>query len=254
MAGGTIDSARQTIKDIVIPQKNLKPAGSAISIHQSGNGELYSTLLSKQYHTDQHALGESHGISITREYVGNKGPGYSLALGDTVTVKLTVSGLKNDHNYAVIDDQLPAGLVPINESFKNQQYGQNVYGNFYNSYDVTDQEVTENGMVLSIYRIGAGSRTYTYRARVVSEGTFSAPPAVVSLMYAPEIYGRSAAETITVTHTPEKLSSQAPVNPIKKYAALKLAFISAAALIGLVVILGLGIALILRRKGIHKNT
>src|SRR5207248_156699 len=95
---------------------------------------------------------------------------------------------------------LPSGLVPINESFKNEQYGQqDPYNYYYYSYDVTDREIIENGEVLSLYQIAPGERTYTYRARVVNEGIFIVPPVTASLMYAPEIYGRSEAQTVTIT-------------------------------------------------------
>ena len=53
-------------------------------------------------------------------------------------------------------------------------------------------------MILSLYQIGTGTRTYTYKARVVTEGTFFAPPAIVSLMYAPEIYGMSSVQTVKI--------------------------------------------------------
>jgi hypothetical protein len=113
-------------------------------------------------------------------------------------VNLTVSGLEADERYAVIADELPAGLVPINEMFKNESTAptSNSSGR---SYGITDREVTENGMILSLSSIQAGEHTYSYRARVVSAGTFAVPPAQAQLMYAPEVYGQTAAESVTIT-------------------------------------------------------
>lgn len=108
-----------------------------------------------------------------------------------------MGGLKANENYGVINDELPSGLVPINQSFKNEQYGYDPTTH-YTSYDVTDSEITENGMVLSLYQLAGGARTYTYKARVISEGMFSTPPVTASLMYAPEIYGRSDVQTIKI--------------------------------------------------------
>ena len=83
-------------------------------------------------------------------------------MGDTVIVNLTLSGLQSDEDYGVIADELPSGLVPINESFKNEQYNQDQ--NSFDYYNFTDKEVTENGMVLSLYRMHSGETTYTYKA------------------------------------------------------------------------------------------
>jgi alpha-2-macroglobulin len=181
------------MKDITISNSNLHN-GSTVSINKEGDGQLYSTLVSKEWRTDPTAEAVEHGLKITREYVNEKGYEYSLGLGDRVEVRLTVSGTLSDNQYAVIADELPAGLTPINEAFKNEQYGQpSQY-----QYGVSNREVTENGMILSLYRIEAGEHTYSYRARVVSEGTFLTPPAIASFMYSPDIYGRTEAQTVQI--------------------------------------------------------
>jgi hypothetical protein len=42
-----------------------------------------------------------------------------------------MKGLDSNENYGVIEDELPAGLVPINTSFKNEQFSQNSsYGSY----------------------------------------------------------------------------------------------------------------------------
>lgn len=195
---GTVTDSTQNIKDIVIPVSQIKPDGSHVSIVQKGNGQIYSTLLVQEFHTDRNASAVNHGLSVKREYVNEKGESYSLGVGDTAIVKITVGGLKANENYGVINDELPAGLVPINQAFKNEQYSQAPYTYYYSSYDITDREITENGEVLSLYQIAPVERTYTYKARVVNEGTFVVPPATASLMYAPEIYGRSAAGVVKI--------------------------------------------------------
>lgn len=197
------------MKDVTIPNKNLHD-GSTVSVSKDGEGQLYSTLVSKEWRTDPTAPAVEHGLKVTREYVNEKGYEYSLGLGDRVEVRLKVSGSTTDNQYAVIADELPAGLVPVNENFKNEQYGNApVY-----QYGVSDREVTENGMILSLYRIEGGEHTYTYRARVVSEGTFLTPPAIASLMYSPEIYGRTEAQTVQI----DKEAKIIPGRVVKKTA------------------------------------
>ena len=195
VASGSFSDGKQN-KQILLSSAQIKQA-SKLAVTKTGRGELYSTLTVNEFHTDKKAAASDHGLKVSRRYVNEKGEGYSLGVGDAVTVEITVSGLQAEENYAAIEDELPAGIIPINMTFKNQQYGKNL-NQYYSSYDVTDRDVTENGIVLSLYRIGTGTRVYTYKARVISQGTFIVPPTVASLMYAPEIYGRSAVQTLTV--------------------------------------------------------
>lgn len=214
IAQGAVSNPKQVIQEINIPVANIKSGGSNIAISKNGDGQIYGTLVVNEFHTDRKAKAVNHGLSVKREYVNEKGEQYPLGVGDTAIVKITVGGLAANENYGVINDELPSGLVPINESFKNEQYGYDP-NTYYTSYDITDREVSENGMVLSLYQIAPGERTYTYRARVVSEGTFIAPPATASLMYAPEISGRTDVQTVKVAR-----ESEAKITP-PKYAREK---------------------------------
>jgi len=242
---GAVINSRQLIKDVVIPVKDIKSNGSNISITKTGDGQIYSTLLINEFHIDRNAKAVEHGLKVTREYINDKGEQYTLAVGDTATVKITVSGLKANENYGVINDELPSGLIPINQSFKNQQYGQDPYNYYYYSYDVTDREVTENGMILSLYQISSGERTYTYKARVVNEGKFTVPPTTASLMYAPEIYGRSDVQTIEITKESKIIPGKVVKDTIGKFSKEKIL----AAVVILLILLGIG-AFILKRRGV----
>ena len=140
---------------------------------------------------------------------------------------------------------MPAGLIPINLTFKNQQFNQDPRTYYYSSYDVTDREVTENGMVLSLYQVSAGTKTYTYKARVISEGTFIVPPATASLMYAPEVYGRSEVSTLTIT----KESHIIPSKVIEKKILEKLVWWQIVIGVGVVLMgVGAGVYFWKRRK------
>ncbi len=187
-----VTSPQQKLADLTINPKDLKVEGSNLTITKNGTGDLYSTATVDAFLTDRKAAEKESGLSITREYDGPKGYGTPLQAGDEVTVYLTVGGLKADENYAVIVDELPAGMVPINENLNNEQYGRDT------SESGTNRGYTENGVIISIYELKAGTYSYSYRARVVSEGRFIAPPATVSLMYAPEISGRTAVEEVII--------------------------------------------------------
>lgn len=200
---GTITSAKQKEVMVPIPNDQVKPGGSAVTVTKNGNGEIYSTLITNQFNTNREAKAINHGLSISRSYVSDKGLGAPISVGDIVTVNLTVEGLQAEERYAVIEDELPSGMIPINQSLKNQQFNPgdqyvDPYTLYETSYDVTDREITLNGMILSLYKISPGSRVYSYKARVVSEGEFYVPPAKAALMYAPEIYGSSDVQKVAI--------------------------------------------------------
>ncbi|MFC1711384.1 alpha-2-macroglobulin family protein [Patescibacteria group bacterium] len=206
LSSGSVVEAKQTIDDIKIPANQINAAGSELKVEQSGNGQLYSTLLVNQFRTDNKAKAYNQGLKVERKFVNEKGEEYHLGVGDVVNVNITLSGLGADEYYGVIEDQLPAGMVPINPVFKNEQA--NTLANRY-SYYYSAKEITQNGMILSASKIPSGSKTYSYKARVVNAGKFLTPPATAMLMYSPEIYGWSDAEEVVIktesTIKPEKL-------------------------------------------------
>lgn len=200
------------IKDIVIPAKNILNSGSLLAITKTGQGQVYSTLSVKEFHTDTNAKSSSHGLILKREYHNSLG-GNQIKVGDEVTVNIKLSGLNATENYGVIEDILPGGLVPINYNLKNETDNNSTFGSW--SYG---QEVRENGMVLSLYSVYKGEKVYTYKARAISEGKFLAPPAEGQLMYAPEIYGRSDVQTVSIldkSSITDKAPSLSPAETLK---------------------------------------
>lgn len=242
IANGSVTSAKQVLKDIEVPTKDIQANGSQLSVSYKGDGQLYSTLVIHDFRTDKKAKAHNHGLLVKRKYVNEKGEKYTLAVGDTVKVMITVSGLRSTELYGVIEDSLPAGMVPINTRLKNEQYGDT--RDTYN-FDVMDTETTENGMVLSLYELSSDEKTYTYRARVVSEGTFAVPPVVASLMYAPEIFGRSEAQTITIAKESSVVPGYEILQSLRESALPLIAFIT--------IVLGAFIALTVYRKHKAKN-
>lgn len=197
IASGTVNDAHQKLDNITIPVAALKESGSQITLTQAGTGGFYSTLTADEFHTDRSAPSKENGLKVDRQYSSSSGTGSTIRVGDEVTVNITVSGLKTEEYYGAIVDELPAGLIPVSSRFNNEQYGDDS-SSYYTNEDVSDESLTENGIVLSLYKMPKGKKTFTYQARAVTEGTFSAPPATATLMYAPEIFGRSAAQSLKV--------------------------------------------------------
>lgn len=241
---GSVTSSTAEVKEILVPIKNIQKEGSTLTVERTGVGEIYSTLVVNEFRTDKGAASVNRGLSVKREYENASHPGYSLAVGDTVFVRLTIEGLKSQENYGVVEDQLPAGLIPINPAFRNEQFG-SVSNDYYNNYDVT-----QNGAIFYPYSVATGKQTFTYKARAVTTGVFVAPPAVTSLMYSPEIYGRSEITEVKISETaeilPQRLISEMPkglwANPVLMVS------------LGIVLLVIASAFLIAKKKGMFKKS
>ncbi|MEN8252662.1 MAG: SUMF1/EgtB/PvdO family nonheme iron enzyme, partial [Patescibacteria group bacterium] len=166
---------------------------------------LYSTLFKREYHTNTSAEPVSRTISIDRTYSNIKGKNYSIGIGDTVAVDFVVKGLKKGDSYLMIEDQLPAGMVPLNENLDNVKKSK-TYGTIYN---YVGKEYTKNGVIISDSYIGAdGEQHYYYNARVVAGGDYSVPPAQAMLMYSPEIYAHSGSKIIHIENESQIVNSE----------------------------------------------
>lgn len=205
LAQGRVSDIQSEIPIIKMPLSEAK-LGSTLQISQNGTGQLYSNFEVAAYNVNRKAMALDQGFSVRRTYENADGK-KDIRVGDIVKVKITVSGQAQKY-YAVVKDELPAGLVPINTVLNNEEYF--IFDEPSSSpeptpesvpFDVTDTEITENGIILSIHQINSGASTFTYKARAVSSGKFMAPPAQVELMYNPKVYGRSGADSLEVQGT-----------------------------------------------------
>lgn len=250
----TITTPNQKIQDITIPFKSLKNNTSEIGVSMIGQGQLYSTLTKREFIDEINTPFLNHGLTIKREYISEKGDEYSLSVGDTVSVKLTVNGLLTKENYGIIKDELPSGLVPINIDMKNEQYNQtSMYYKYDYYHNIFDREYTQNGAILSLYEISPGQNVYEYKARVVSEGEFIVPPVEVSLMYLPEIFGRSEVQRVKTTKTPEIIPGKALKKTLTSSSQVT-KIIIAVFLTGIGVLLVIMVFVALKRKQNKKET
>jgi uncharacterized protein YfaS (alpha-2-macroglobulin family) len=213
IATGKITKATDTAL-IPVDFKQVKAGGSKLSIVQSGEnqkGQIYSTLSVSEFRTDPKFQGQDNGLKISRQYLNTRGENQGLVVGDTVNVKLVVSGLKNPQKYAIISDELPAGLTPINTGLKNEEFTNlqdSLNKNSLENYDyISDIDFTQNGANLNIWELQAKPQTFVYQARVVSSGDFKITPAKAELMYSPEVYALSKADQITTSNTAFTIAS-----------------------------------------------
>ena len=180
------------------------PKNGELSIITSGTGELYNTLTQKWWLTDPTGAKASHGVTVTKKIVNHKGEEYNLVPGDLVDVVLNVAfdgNTANADSYAIIEDHLPSGLIPVNSHLNNESSDSGD-----NSYEDFSREYLLDGIIIPVY-YGKNSASYTYQARVISGGSFNVPPAYFSLMYYPEVWARSDSSTL-------KVDSTVQINPL----------------------------------------
>ncbi|MRG96066.1 MG2 domain-containing protein [Polyangium spumosum] len=142
-------------------------------------------------------------------------PGGQLVLGEIVVVT------PSPRDYVVVDDPLPAGFEPVDARLATTASAANLDEDegdpedaFYEEggYDAVAtgraflssrylRELRDDRVLFMIDRMPAGMYRYRYLARATSIGSFVLPPARAEEMYAPEVFGRTAAGTITVTAT-----------------------------------------------------
>ncbi|MDR3110110.1 MAG: alpha-2-macroglobulin [Planctomycetaceae bacterium] len=106
--------------------------------------------------------------------------------GDLVEIELIVES-KNDYESLLIEDLKAAGLEPV-----ENRSGYN--GNSMNAYVEYRDERTS----FFVYQLPRGKHSLTYRLRAEQPGNFSALPAKIEAMYAPELKGNSDENRVKV--------------------------------------------------------
>ena len=212
------DNLKQPIS-IVMALADLKlGGGSQLTLQrqaaagQTGKGRLYYTLRMR-YEQDAAAVQAlDQGIGVAREYsavdTDTLSPTGQLVtqarLSDVVQVRLTLT-VPEDVRYLAVEDMLPAGLEPLDTSLKttsaaarearlDQADQQEPYWWYFSQTSIHD-----NRVALFATYLPKGTYHYTYLARATTAGEFKSLPATAYQMYAPEVFGRSAGATFTVT-------------------------------------------------------
>ncbi|MDR1383719.1 MAG: alpha-2-macroglobulin [Planctomycetaceae bacterium] len=99
--------------------------------------------------------------------------------GQLVEIELIIES-KNDYESLMIEDMKPAGFEPV-----EVRSGYN--GNSLGAY----VEYRDNRVTFFVHRLSQGTHNVRYQMRAEQPGTFSALPAKIEAMYAPELKGNS---------------------------------------------------------------
>jgi uncharacterized protein YfaS (alpha-2-macroglobulin family) len=220
----------------------IKTSGP-LTLEKTGTGQLYTTFTQKWWIKDANSTAVSHGVTITKTLTNTKGEQYNFVPGDLVNITLTVNYTDNSadsHGYAVIEDHLPSGLVPVNTDLLNEASSTNL--------DYTPREYLADGVIFPI-TYGNVSRSYSYQARVITPGTYYLPPAYFALMYSPDTYSRSASAVFTVDNT-VKIN---PLISLQQSPLLKTGYTRILALAGLLLAVVLAVIFIIKHAKKKKD-
>jgi uncharacterized protein YfaS (alpha-2-macroglobulin family) len=214
------------IEQLLLDQTNAVVIGRTASGDQTGKGQLYYTTHLKTYQPVEDVKPLSRGVTINREYrLADCGltdsfdglrtapkktcPAVTQAkVGDVLDVKLTVV-VPNSLYYVVVEDPLPAGTEALDTSLKTTskttegpqvdvKSGDAAPG-VDRGWQPTHVELRDEKAVLFETALDPGTYEFSYQIRASLPGEYLTLPPTASQMYFPEVWGRGAGSTFTVT-------------------------------------------------------
>ena len=206
------------IEELLLDQTNAVVIGRTASGDQTGKGQLYYTTHLKTYQPVEEVEPLSRGVTINREYrladCGQTDPKQTCPtvtqakVGDVLDVKLTVV-VPNSLYYVVVEDPLPAGVEALDVSLKTtsktvegpkveeENEGYNPWADW--GWQPTHVELRDEKAVLFETALDPGTYEFSYQIRASLPGEYLTLPPTASQMYFPEVWGRGAGSTFTVT-------------------------------------------------------
>ena len=209
---GSIEFTKENLFDV---NNTIQIAGDAIpsgehqlTIRRRGKGNMYWNVYARNFTREQEIEKAGLEVKVERRYyllepskeelqLAGKDGRVVEAKGDKqlrvqldeevevpsgrmIEVELLIES-KNDYEYLLVEDKKPAGLEPVDSQS----------GYFYSSGIGVYRELREKHVGLLIERLPRGRFSVRYEMRSESPGAFTALPATIEGMYAPELVGNS---------------------------------------------------------------
>ncbi len=184
-----------------------------LTLSKEGAGRLYYRLGLSYAPSDLSLKALDMGFVVTRSYEAVDNPEdvrqdadgtWHIKAGARVRVRLTMV-VDNRRYHVALVDHLPAGLEIVNPDLAvsgdtpqdpnspASRYGWWWWGTWYEHQNLRDDRTEAFTSLL-----WDGVYQYTYVARATTPGQFVVPPAKAEEMYSPEVFGRSASDTVIV--------------------------------------------------------
>jgi uncharacterized protein YfaS (alpha-2-macroglobulin family) len=148
----------------------------------------------------------NQGVTVSRRYLNLQGQTITSApAGSVIKVQLTIRTTATLF-YADIEDPIPAGCEPIDESLNTSQQGLFRppwwWGQLGTVQDLNwyllHSDLHDNRVSLYAYFLPPGVFRYTYFTTATVPGRFEVAPTHAAETFFPEVFGRSAGQTFTV--------------------------------------------------------
>lgn len=199
----------------VVPMAELVDVGDTdIVLSRDGtDGRLYYRLGLRYAPTDFNLEPRDQGFVVQRTYeaiddeadvVRNDDGTWTVQAGARVRVRLTMVADSSRTHVALIDP-IPAGFEIVNpalatsEPIPQADPSDSTSNRFWWSRWFDHQNLRDDRAEAFSTWLGAGSYEYTYVARATTPGMFVTPPTRAEQIYEPEVFGRSASTTVTIT-------------------------------------------------------
>lgn len=195
---------------------------NVLEISRSGGvGLLYFTAHMELSVPVTQIAEESRGLTLRREYCAVEADAFAngvaapapcrplteLRVGDQVAVRLTLTAPR-EHAYVRLEAPHPAGFVPVATATGVTRgcaldQGAGWWGMPFEWCEVPDNGRESSRVVFFASEVPAGTYQLTYLLRAVTPGIYGALPAVVSEVYFPEVWGRTAGDVLRIDPQPQ---------------------------------------------------
>lgn len=194
--------------DNILEMSELSDGEHTVSLRRTGSGPLYWNAYLQNFTLEDFIEKTGLEVNVERRYwlltedtdaaanvVGSRGQAVSQRVkkwkrspienlaavksGDQVEVELLIES-KNDYDSLLIEDHKAAGFEPVDLT---SGYNGNKLGAYV--------EFRDDRVSFFLSRLDRGTYSLTYRLRAETPGKFSALPATILGMYAPELAGNS---------------------------------------------------------------
>jgi alpha-2-macroglobulin len=210
---------------VSVSAESLVSRGSPLTFDVSGEGRLFYAAELRYATSALPTRARDEGLFVTKYVRGVAPAAVTAALasiprrtaeavtaGELVIVDLLFESAE-PRDHIVLDDPLPAGLealdYDLDTTSKASRDAESKPADRRTTWLGTTfrkatprREVRDDRVVTYFDAIEPGMYRVSYLARASSIGSFVVPPTRIEAMYAPEIYGRTAASTLTVRPKP----------------------------------------------------
>ncbi|MBQ3453855.1 MAG: alpha-2-macroglobulin, partial [Thermoguttaceae bacterium] len=210
--------------DNTLEISELSDGEHTVTVRKSGDGPLYWNVYMKNFTLEEFIEKAGLEVKIERRYrlltedkeatadvVGGRGQALSQRVkkwnrtpleatatvesGQLVEIELLIES-KNDYDFILIEDPKAAGFEPVEQL---SGYDGNTLGAYV--------EYRDDRVCFFVKKLDRGRYSVTYQVRAEQPGNFSALPATILGMYAPELAGNSDENKVEVTDLPETPNS-----------------------------------------------